>query len=212
MILQQRLAVAILTVAMGLAGMGAQEQLTTPKESLSGLRPGTLTLGQLQDKMGKPDVSDQGGLLGLYGGSTTSEIYGWYMVENPNYTIPDLAVETAKDSDRIDLVMSIGYEGLKTEKGVGCFDSQDDVLKAYGKPDFAFAVPMNGIVLRELYYPKLGLSFDVAPLGPNADLEVVAIYITYPEYMQRAIEIRHKYIADGTGKDITYVFDGGTAT
>lgn len=76
-------------------------------------------------------------------------LYGWFMVENPNYTVPDLAVEMQQGSDRVDQVMSIGHAGLKTEKGLGCFASEADMLKAYGTPDFVLAVPMQGFVLRE---------------------------------------------------------------
>ena len=213
MTVYRTLLLGILAMALGLGGMCAEkEKLTPPKESLNGLRPGTLTVKELRDKMGKPDVTDKGSLLGLYGGAESSDLYGWFMTKNPDYTVPDLAVETAKGSDRVDLVMAIGYDGLKTEKGVTCFMSEADLIKAYGAPAFAFAVPMQGFILRELYYPDLGISFDLAPAGPSSDRVVVAIYVTYPEYLKRAIEIRQKYIANGVGKDVTDQYKGGTPT
>ena len=206
--LQQRILVGMLTLALGLGGVCA-ETLTPPVESLNGLRPGTLTVPQVRERMNKaPDVTNDGGLLGMYGGAENSRLYGWFLVENPSYTVPDLAVETAKDSDRVDLVMAIGHDGLRTEKGVTCFMSAEEVTKAYGAPEFVFAVPMQGFLLRELYYPELGLSIDIAPIGPSADLQVVAIYVTYPEYMRRAIELRRQYIKDGVGKDITSTYNG----
>jgi hypothetical protein len=170
-----------------------------------------LTLDKLTAKYGKPDVTRNGGLLRLYGGAERSNAYGWFMVQNPNYTVPDLAVETAPDSDKIDLVMSIGYDGFKTQKGIACFQTEDELIKAYGKPSFAFAAPMNGFVLRELYYPELGISFDLAPTGPTNDRQIIAIYVTYPEFMKRAIELRKNFIKDGVGKEITYEYDGGHA-
>ncbi len=211
MVLQQRLLVCALAIALGLAGVRA-EKLTPPRESLNGLRPGTLTVDDLTKQLGKPAVTDNGGLLHLYGGAENSKLFGWFMIQNPDYTVPDLAVETAKDSNRVDLVMAIGYDGLKTERGITCFQSEDDLIKAYGKPDFVFAIQMRGFVLRELYYPALGISFDLAPTGPTSDRDVVAIYVTYPEYLQRAIQLRKDYIKQGTGKDVTYLYDGGAAT
>ncbi len=198
---------------LGLVGVRADEKkLTTPVESLGGMRPGVTTLDKLSTKYGKPTVVTRNGLLGLYGGDKESEVYGWFMNANPNYTVPDLAVETAQGSDRIDLIMSIGYDGFKTEKGIACFATEDDVIKAYGKPDFVFAVPMNGFILRELYYIKLGVSFDLAPTGPTPDRSVVAIYVTYPEYLTRAVEIRKDYIKNGVGKDMTDAYAGDQAT
>jgi len=211
MTLQHRIVIGIMTVVLGLGGVCA-DKLTPPPESLNGLRPGTLTVKDLNDKYGKPDVTNDGGLLGLYGGAEQSNLYGWFMVQNPNYTVPDLAVETAKDSDRVDLVMSIGYDGLKTEKGIACFQSEDDVIKAYGQPDFVFAVPMQGFVLRELYYVDEGISFDMAPMDAGGDRAVAAIYVTYPEYLRQAIAIRQKYISQGVGQDITNQYKGTTAT
>ena len=212
MTLQQRIPVLLLAVFMALSGVQATEKLTTPAESLNGLRPGTLTIDQLNTKYGKPVANNNGGLLGLYGGAKDSQAYGWFMVPNPSYTVPDLVAETEKNSDKVEMLISIGYDGLKTEKGIACFANEADVIKAYGKPDFAFAVPMNGFVLRELYYPALGLSFDMAPTGPTSDRQVIAIYITYPEYLQRAVGIRKDYIKRGTGEDITYTYSGGTRT
>ncbi|HEX2949335.1 MAG TPA: hypothetical protein VHV83_07175 [Armatimonadota bacterium] len=209
--LQQFIMLVAITLLVGLGSAYAAEKLTTPTESLNGLRPGTLTLGDLTTKYGKPAVTDKGSLLKLYGGSADSTLYGWFMVENPNYTVPDLAVETAKGSDRIDLVMAIGYDGLKTEKGVACFDSEARMLEVYGKPDFVFAVPMDGFVLREFYYVKLGISFDVAPVNQAGDRQIVAIYVTYPEFLTRAIDLRKQYIRDGTGQDITSRYQGGIA-
>lgn len=211
MTLQQRVVTGVLTVVLGLGGLCA-DKLTPPTESLNGLRPGTLTIDDLQKKYGKPDVTNDGGLLGLYGGAENSSLYGWFMVENPQYTVPDLAVETAKDSKRVDLVMAIGYDGLKTEKGIACFQSEADLIKAYGAPDFAFAVPMQGFVLRELYYTSLGISFDVAPMDAGSDRAVAAIYVTYPEFLQSAIKIRQKYIDQGVGKDVTNEYKGVTNT
>ena len=211
MTLQQRVVIGIMTVVLSLGGLCA-DKLTPPPESLNGLRPGTLTVEDLRNKFGKPDVANTGGLLGLYGGTEQSSGYGWFMVENPNYTVPDLAVETAKDSNRVDLVMAIGYDGLKTEKGITCFQTEDDLIKAYGPPDFAFAVPMQGFVLRELYYVDLGISFDLAPMDASGDRAIAAIYVTYPENLQRAIEIRKKYIDQGVGKDITLTYQGGVET
>lgn len=205
--------VMIMVVALVFLTVGylsAATNMTTPKESLGGLRPGVTTIQQLNDKLGKPDVTESKGLLGLYGGDKESKMYGWYMIENPNYTVPDLAVETPKGSNRIDLIMSIGFEGLKTEKGIGCFQKQKAVINAYGPPVFAYAVQMNSFVLRELYYPDLGLSFDLAPTGPTPDdYEVIAVYVSYPEYMQRAIAMRKQFINEGTGKDVTYIYRGG---
>ncbi len=213
MILQHRFFAVALALFLGLVGVGAAtETLTPPQESLDGLRPGSLTVQQLTTKYGKPDVTRTGGLLRLYGGSQQSDAYGWFMTPNPQYTVPDLAVETATGSGRVDLVMSIGYDGLKTQKGITCFQTEDEVIKAYGKPDFAFATPMNGFVLREIYYPALGISFDLAPTGPTSDRQVIAIYVTYPEYLRRAIELRKSFIKDGTGTDVTYDYNGGTAT
>lgn len=212
--LQQRFLVSAVALILGLSGVFAADStaaLTAPKESLGGMRPGG-TLEQFTGKYGKPDVTRNGGLLRLYGGSRDSNAYGWFMVQNPNYTVPDLAVETATDSDRVDLVMAIGYDGFKTEKGVACFQNEEELIKAYGKPSFAFAAPMNGFVLRELYYPELGISFDLAPTGPTSDRQIIAIYVTYPEYLKRAIELRKTFIKDGTGEDITYTYNGGTAT
>lgn len=210
MTLKQGIIVGIVSAALGLGSLAA-DKLTPPKESLNGLRPGTLTVKDVQDKMGKKaDVSKDGGLLALYGGDQKSSLYGWFMVQNPSYTVPDLAIETAKDSDRVDLVMAIGYDGLKTEKGITCFQSEADVIKAYGAPQFVFAVPMQGFVLREFYYPDLGISFDMAPTGATSDRQVVAIYVTYPEYLQHAIAIRKDYIKNGVGQDITLDYNGGT--
>ena len=212
MILQRVFAVG-LALCLGLLGARAMgEALTSPQESLDGLRPGSLTLSTLTQKYGKPDVTRNGGLLRLYGGADQSNAYGWFMTQNPQYTVPDLAVETPTDSDRIDLVMSIGYEGLKTQRGIACFQSEDDVIKAYGKPDFAFAAPMNGFTLRELYYPALGLSFDLAPTGPTNERQVIAIYVTYPEFLKRAIDLRKSFIKDDKGQDVTYEYNGSKAT
>jgi hypothetical protein len=213
MTLPQRFLMTVVALMMVLGSITAETKRTPPTESLNGLRPGSLMIDQLTEKYGKPDMTQAGGLLELYGGPKTSEAYGWFMIQNPNYTVPDLAVETEQGSDRVDLVMAIGFEGLKTEKGITCFQSEDEVIQAYGKPDFAFAVPMNGFVLRELYYPALGLSFDLAPAGPGTtERQVIAIYVTYPEYMQNAIKLRHDYIDQGIGKDITSVYRGGQET
>lgn len=209
---QHRILVGVLTLLLGLTGLCAEDTRTAPKESLNGLRPGTLTIDDLNTRFGKPDVTNTGGLLGLYGGAEQSQLYGWFMIENPNYTVPDLAVETATDNKRVDLVMAIGYDGLRTEKGITCFMSEADVIKAYGAPTFAFAVSMQGYVLRELYYPELGISFDVAPAGSGSDRAVMAIYVTYPEFLTRAIKIRQDYIKDGVGRDITSLYAGGTQT
>ncbi len=210
--LQQHILVCVMAILLGLGAM-AEDKLTPPTESLNGLRPGTLTIDQLTGRYGKPAITNNtGGLLGLYGGSKESQVFGWFMVQNPSYTVPDLVAETAKNSKRVDLLVSIGYEGFKTERGVACFASEADVIKAYGNPDFAFAVPMNGFVLRELYYPQLGISFDLAPTGPTTDRQVIAIYVTYPEFLRRAIDIRKDYINRGTGSDVTYAYRGGTAT
>jgi hypothetical protein len=208
--LQQRFSIWILALMMcvGVGSATIAAQLTTPPESLNGLRPGNLTIDQLTTKYGKPDVTKTGGLLGLYGGSKDSLLYGWFLTPNPQYTVPDLAVETATGSDQVELVMSIGYDGLKTQKGVACFQTEAEVLKAYGKPDFAYSIPMHGFVLRELYYVNQGISFDLAPTGPSADRQVVAIYVTYPEYLQRAINIRKALIDRGTGTDVTGVYTG----
>jgi len=214
MAVQRRWLIGILALLLGIAVAQAAEQtkLTTPAESLGGLRPGTLTVDQLNTKLGKPDVAGAGGLLQLYGGGTDSKLYGWFMTKNPSYTVPDIAVETAKDSNRVDLLMVIGYDGIKTEKGITCFQSEDDLVKAYGKPDFAFSVPMQGYVLTEVYYPKLGISFDLAPLDATGGRSIVAMYITYPEYLARAILLRQKYIKDGVGEDVTYRYSGGKET
>lgn len=211
MTLQQRVVTGILTVVLGLSGLCA-ETLTSPPESLNGLRPGTLTIDDVQKTYGKPDVTTDGGLLGLYGGAEESRLYGWYMIENPSYTVPDLAVETASGSKRVDLVMAIGFDGLKTEKGLTCFQSEEELIRAYGVPDFVFAVPMQGFVLRELYYVDLGISFDVAPMDAGGDRAIAAIYVTYPEYLRTAIEIRKKYISQGVGRDITNEYKGVTNT
>jgi hypothetical protein len=200
-----------MTLLLGVGSLRAAEKLTTPPESLNGLRPGTLTLDDLNKKFGNPDVTDKGGLLKLYGGSDDSSLYGWFMVQNPSYTVPDLAVETAKGSTRIDLVMAIGYDGLKTEKGLACYASEDTMLSTYGKPDFVFAVPMSGFVLREFYYIKQGISFDVAPVGQGGDRQVIAIYVTYPEFLTRAVDLRKTYIKNGTGKDVTSQYLGGVS-
>ncbi len=208
---QLRIVVGVLTLLLGLAGVSAETR-TAPKESLNGLRPGTLTIDDLNTRFGKPDVTNTGGLLGLYGGAEKSQLYGWFMIQNPNYTVPDLAVETAADTKRVDLVMAIGYDGLRTEKGITCFMTEDEVIRAYGKPDFAFAVPMQGYVLRELYYPSLGISFDLAPADASGERQVMAIYVTYPEYLASAIKIRQDYIQNGVGKDITATYRGSTAT
>lgn len=212
--LQQRLLPLLLSMAVILLGFGfasAAEKLTTPTESLGGWRPGTLTVNQVIEKYGKPKVVERNGLLGLYGGAKDSKVYGWFMVDNPDYNVPDIVVETSPDSDRVELVMAIGYDGIKTEKGISCFNSEAQLLKAYGKPDFVFAVPMNGFVLREFYYTSLGISFDVAPTSANGNREVIAIYVTFPEYLQRAIDLRKKYIKEGTGKDVTDDYKGGIA-
>ena len=189
-----------------------KQQLTTPTESIAGMRPGVVTVDKLSTHYGKPAVVTRNGLLGLYGGEKESEVYGWFMVANPNYTVPDLAVETAQGSDRIDLVMAIGYDGFKTERGIACFATEDDLIKAYGKPDFAFAVPLNGFVLHEWYYIKLGISFDLAPTGPTPDRSVIAIYVTYPEFLERAVDIRKQYIKNGIGHDVTFSYSGGQQT
>ncbi|MHB9024046.1 MAG: hypothetical protein ACYC7E_07690 [Armatimonadota bacterium] len=189
----------------------AQDSLTTPLDSIGGLRPGTLTLDQMVDKYGRPDATADGGMLGLYGGSQESEAYGWFMIENPDYSVPDLAVETAPDSTRVDLVMALGYDGVKTEKGVSCFTSEADLIKAYGNPEFAFSVPVSNTTLRELYYVNQGISFDVAPVGPNGEQQVIAIYVTYPEYLKRAVTIRKDYIERGVGADITEIYTRGSA-
>jgi len=209
--LNLRIFLCLFVLLVGLGSVRA-DSLTTPPESLNGLRPGTLTVGDLTKQFGDPKVKDKGGLLKLYGGSTDSTMYGWFMVPNPNYTVPDLAVETAQGSNHVDLVMAIGYDGLKTEKGLACFAGEDVMLKAYGAPDFVFAVPMNGFVLREFYYVKQGISFDVAPANQGGDRQVIAIYVTYPEYLTRAIDLRKQYIDQGTGKDITSQYNGGIAT
>ena len=206
--LQQRMVIYLFTLLVGLLGLRANA-LTTPAESLNGLRPGTLTLADLSSKFGDPAVKQKGGLLQLYGGASDSSLYGWFMVANPTYTVPDLAVETAKGSDKVDLVMSIGYDGLKTEKGIACFASENDLTAAYGKPDFVFAVPMDNFVLREFYYPSLGISFDVAPASPSSTRQIIAIYVTYPEYLLRAIDLRKQYIKNGTGQDMTAEYQGG---
>jgi len=210
MTLQQRVIIGIVTVVLGVSGVRA-ETLTPPSESLNGLRPGTLTVDEIGSKEGKPDVTNDGGLLGLYGGAEQSSMFGWFMVENPSYTVPDLAVETAKDSKRVDLVMAIGYDGLKTEKGIACFQTEAELIEAYGQPDFVFAVPMQGFVLRELYYVDLGISFDVAPMNAAGDRAIAAIYVTYPEYLKRAVDIRQDYIEQGIGKDITLEYRGTVA-
>lgn len=203
--------IAVIFLAVGSASAAVSR--TPPKESLGGLRPGAMTIDALIGKLGKPNVTENKGLLALYGGERDSTAYGWYMIENPSYTIPDLVVETPRGSDRIDLVMSIGYEGLKTEKGIGCFSRQDEVIAAYGKPDFAYALPMDGFVLREFYYPELGLSFDLAPTGPTpGEYEVIAVYVSYPEYMKSAITLRQQFLKEGTGRDITAEYRGGRAT
>lgn len=210
--LQLHLLTCLITLLVGLSGLRAAERLTTPRESLNGLRPGTLTVQDLTKKFGDPDVTDKGGLLELYGGASDSQLYGWFMIENPDYDIPDLAIETARGSNHVDLVMSIGYDGLKTEKEIACFDSEKKMLDTYGKPDFVFSVPMQGYVLREFYYVNQGISFDVAPVNQNGDRQVIAIYVTYPEYLRRAIDLRKQYIKDGTGKDITTTYMGGVST
>ncbi|MHB9129509.1 MAG: hypothetical protein ACYDBB_00275 [Armatimonadota bacterium] len=214
--LQHLLLVALvtcITTVTTLGGARAADQLTTPPESLNGLRPGTLTIDQLDKSYGKPAIAvdNRQGLLGLYGGGQNSDIYGWFMVENPNYSVPDLAAETAPGSKRVDLLMAIGYDGFKTEKGITCFKSEDELIKAYGTPDFAFSVPVNGTTLRELYYVKLGISFDVATPGQSDTRQVLAIYVTYPEYLQRAIDIRKDYIKNGVGQDITNTYQHGEA-
>jgi hypothetical protein len=160
-------------------------------------------------RYGKPKLVERNGLLGLYGGDDESEVYGWFLIENPGYSVPDLVVETAPGSERVELVMAIGYDGIKTEKGLTCFASEEEVVKAYGTPDFAFAAPMNGVVLRELYYTRLGLSIDLAPTGPTPDRQVIAMYVTYPEYLARAIALRKELIEDGVGRDVTFSYRGG---
>ncbi len=213
MSLLQRFFVTIMVMSMGLGNLQAAPTRTTPPESLNGLRPGTLTVDKMTAKMGKPDLTVTGGMLELYGGTAESETYGWFMVENPDYSVPDLAVETAQGSNRIDLVMAIGFEGLKTNKGITCFMTEEEVVKAYRQPDFVFAVPMQGFVLRELYYVKLGISFDLAPVSQNSDeRQVIAIYVTYPEYLTGAISLRRDYISRGTGRDITSSYKPGTNT
>jgi hypothetical protein len=200
----------IVAVALlGWTGSLAAEKMTPPSESLSGLRPGTLTVDSLVRRYGKPKLVERNGLLGLYGGDDESEVYGWFLIENPGYSVPDLVVETAPGSERVELVMAIGYDGIKTEKGLTCFASEEEVVKAYGTPDFAFAAPMNGVVLRELYYTRLGLSIDLAPTGPTPDRQVIAMYVTYPEYLARAIALRKELIEDGVGRDVTFSYRGG---
>jgi hypothetical protein len=205
-----RVLVMIMVMCMGLGALwAAEDELTPPQESLSGLRPGNnLTVDMIEEKLGRPDVVSTNGLLRFYGGGTDSEVFGWFMIENPQYTVPDLIVETEPNSNRIDLVMAIGYDGLATEKGLTCFQTESEMTNAYGDPDFAFAVPMNGIMLHEVYYPELGLSFDLAPVGMGAERQIVAIYVTYPEHMQRAVEQRRQYIKDGVGSDITSQYSG----
>lgn len=200
--------ICLLTLLVGLGSVRAAEKLTTPPESLNGLRPGTLTVADLTKQFGDPAVTDTGGLLGLYGGAENSALYGWFMVENPNYTVPDLAVETAKGSNRVDLVMAIGYDGLKTKKDITCFNTEDEMLDAYGRPDYVFAVPMQGYTLREFYYVNQGISFDVAPIGPNSARQIIAIYVTYPEYLKGAIQMRRDFIREGTGSDVTAQYQG----
>ncbi|HOF86900.1 MAG TPA: hypothetical protein PLZ36_02190 [Armatimonadota bacterium] len=213
MTLSQRLLILGLALCLGVGQLQAQTKRTAPPESLNGLRPGTLTLDDLTAKMGKPDMVQTGGMLELYGGPADSEAYGWFMIDNPGYTVPDLAVETARGSDRVDLVMAIGFDGLKTEKGITCFMTEREMLDAYGKPDFVFAVPMQGFTLREFYYINQGISFDVAPLGPgSAERQVIAIYVTYPEYLKDAVALRHTYISEGIGRDITTSYLPGTNT
>lgn len=208
-----RFIIAIMVMGMGLGSLQAATTRTAPPESLNGLRPGTLTVNQVSEKIGKPDLTATGGMLELYGGSTDSEAYGWFMVDNPDYSVPDLAVETAQGSNRVDLIMAIGFDGLKTEKGITCFMTEDEVIKAYGHPDFVFAVPMQGFVLRELYYVKQGISFDLAPTSPDSDeRQVIAIYVTYPEFMSSAVKLRHDYIRRGIGKDITDNYQPGEDT
>ena len=204
-----RFVLLALLIVGNLGWVRAADTLTTPPDSLNGLRPGKLTLGQLEDKYGKSEIEADEGLLGLYGGAKDSHAYGWYLVENPNYVVPDLAVETATDSDRVDLVMSIGYDGLKTEKGVACFQSDADLIKAYGEPDFVFSVQMGDGELREFYYIAQGVSFDVAPIGPNGERLITTIYVTYPEYLKRAVDIRRDLINNGTGREITSVYASG---
>ena len=200
-------------IALLLLGLGSLRAttLTTPPEALNGLRPGTLTLDALQAKFGTPSTNKKGNLLGLYGGTTDSSLFGWFMVQNPSYTVPDLAVETAKGSTHVDLVMSLGYAGLKTKKGLACFATESTLTQTYGKPDFVFSVPMNSYTLREFYYVDQGISFDVAPINQNGDRQVIAIYVTYPEYLRTAIQLRKKYIEQGTGKDITGSYMGESA-
>jgi hypothetical protein len=213
MTLLHRIVVTFMVLCMGLGTLRAEVKRTAPAESLNGLRPGTLTVDELAEKMGKPDMVQPGGMLELYGGSEGSEAYGWFMIDNPSYSVPDLAVETAEGSDRVDLVMAIGYEGLKTEKGITCFMTEEEMLKAYGKPDFVFAVPMQGFTLREFYYVKQGISFDVAPTGQGStERQVIAIYVTYPEYMADAVKLRNDYIERGIGKDITTSYLPGQNT
>lgn len=198
----------LFALCIGSGASAATDTRTTPPDSLGGLRPGTLTVDQLTTQYGKPEVVERGGLLELYGGAADSEVYGWFMVENPDYDIPDIVAETAPGSNRVDLVMAIGYDGVKTEKGVACYQSEAELIKAYGNPDFVFAAPMNGFVLREFYYITLGVSFDVAPVNSMGDREVVAIYVTYPEFLQRAVQIRKDYIGRGIGRDITKDYRG----
>lgn len=213
MTLPQRLLITVVVLVMGLGSFRAEEKLTSPPESLNGLRPGTLMLDEISEKMGKPDVVQPGGLLELYGGAAESHAYGWFMVDNPDYTVPDLAVETAEGSDRVDLVMAIGYEGFETEKGLTCFMTEEELVAAYGKPDYAFAVPMQGFVLRELYYVDEGISFDLAPAGPGtSERQIIAIYVTYPEYLKKAITLRNEYIEQGIGRNITEMYLVGLLT
>jgi hypothetical protein len=201
--------VIALIAALGLGALAASAAtLTTPPESLSGLRPG-MPLQKLIDMIGKPDLTQRGGLLGLYGGAKDSTLYGWYAVADPDYTIPDLAVEVPKGSTTIELVMAIGFDGLVTEKDITCFSTEAEVVKAYGKPEYAFQMTLDGgTVLRELYYTDLGISFDLVPLGAADGRTVVAIYVTYPEYLKQAIDIRREYIKEGTGKDVTAEYHG----
>jgi hypothetical protein len=204
--------ICLVTLLIGLGSVLRAETLTSPPESLNGLHPGSLTLSDLTKKYGDPTVKNKGSLLQLYGGSANSSFYGWFMVPNPSYTIPDLAVETAAGSDKIDLVMAIGYDGLKTQKGIACFQSSDDLVSAYGKPDFIFEIPMQRFILHEYYYTKLGISFDVAiPSQSGGTGKIVAIYVTYPEFLQRAIALRKQYIGQGTGKDATASYQGGVS-
>ena len=79
MTLQQRVVIGIMTVVLGLGGLCA-DKLTPPPESLNGLRPGTLTVEDLRNKFGKPDVANTGGLRGREGGTEQSRGDGWFMV------------------------------------------------------------------------------------------------------------------------------------